>query len=254
MVSLRSLSLALILSLSAVPALASPDCAIDASLDTRVSAAVARADRPADQRERDAVRKAEVDFLLGHVKPGDHVLDIGAGQGYASYLLSAAVCDGKVVSQNPQSWVDFYKMGPARDAMVAARSNISLMTADFTAMPAPATPYDVIFLGMVYHDTYNHQPADYNVQTFLGLLKSQLKPGGVVIITDHDTAAGVGIDQTNTLHRIEKARVLADFKAAGFELAEDSPVLETDEDHSKNVFDPTVRGHTDRMALVFKRP
>ena len=252
MVSLRFLSLALILSLSTVPAFASPDCAADAP--ARIAAALAKADRPADQRERDAVRQAEVDFLLAHVKPGDHVLDIGAGQGYASYLLSSAVCGGKVVSQNPQSWVDYYKMGPARDAMAAARPNVSLMTADFTAMPAPAQPYDVIFLGMVYHDTYNHQPADYNVQTFLGLLRSQLKPGGVVIITDHDTAAGVGLAETNTLHRIEKARVLADFKAAGFELAEDSPALETDEDHTKNVFDPAVRGHTDRMALVFKRP
>ncbi|ESQ74044.1 methyltransferase domain-containing protein [Asticcacaulis sp. AC402] len=254
MVSLRSLSLALILMLGAAPAFASPECAADATTQARVSAALARADRPADQVERDAVRKAEIDFLLSHIKPGDRVLDIGAGQGYASYLLSTAVCDGKVVSQNPQSWVDYYKMGPARDAMAAARPNVSLMTADFTAIPAPTQPYDVIFLGMVYHDTYNYQPADYNVQTFLGLLKAQLKPGGVVIITDHDTAAGVGITQTNTLHRIEKARVLADFHAAGFVLAEDSPVLETDEDHSKNVFDPTVRGHTDRMALVFKRP
>jgi predicted methyltransferase len=228
------------------------DCAKQ-TLEQRVDSAMAMPDRPADQRERDAVRTAEVTFLLSHVKPGAHVLDIGAGQGYASWLLSSAVCNGHVDSQNPQGWVDYYKMGPARDAMAAARKNISLVTADFDKIPAPAKPYDVIFLGMVYHDTYNEKGHDTAKLT--ASLKSLLKPGGVVIITDHDTAAGKGASETNTLHRIEKAQVLADFKAAGFTVAEDSAVLaNAGDDHTKNVFDPAIRGKTDKMALVFRKP
>jgi predicted methyltransferase len=223
------------------------------TVDQRITGALAMADRPADQRERDAARKAEVTFLLSHVKPGDRVLDIGAGQGYATWLLSSAVCDGHVDSQNPQGWVDYYKMGPARDAMVAARKNVSLLTVDFDKIPAPAKPYDVIFMGMVYHDTYNEKGHDTAKLT--ASLKSLLKPGGIVIITDHDTAPGKGFTETNTTHRIEKAQVLADFKAAGFEVSEDSAVLaNAGDDHTKNVFDPAVRGKTDKMALVFRKP
>lgn len=251
--SLIALSAILVVPM-ATTALAAPaaDCAKQ-TLEQRVDSALAMADRPANQRERDAVRKPEVTFLVSHVKPGANVLDIGAGQGYASWLLSSAVCDGHVDSQNPQGWVDAFKMGPARDAMIAARKNIGLVTSDFDKIPVPAKPYDVIFMGMVYHDTYNEK--DHDTARLTASLKAALKKGGVVVITDHDTAAGKGFSETNTTHRIEKAQVLADFKAAGFTVAEDSAVLaNSGDDHTKNVFDPAIRGKTDRMALVFRKP
>lgn len=239
--------------ITAAPVIASAsECASQTS-EQRIASALSQTDRPADQRERDALRRPEVDFVLSHIKPGDRVLDIGAGQGYSSWLLSYAVCDGHVDSQNPQGWVDFYKMGPARDAMAAARKNISLLTVDFDKIPVPAKPYDVLFMGMVYHDTYNEKGHD-TARLMVGL-KSILKPGGLVIITDHNSPAGKGIADTNTVHRIDKAQVLSDFKAAGFELVEDSSALANPgDDRTKNVFDPAIRGKTDRMALVFRKP
>jgi predicted methyltransferase len=266
MVSQRILCLAMALSLTGLastvwgpsvwaadmPASA-PECAASATLDTRVEAVLARSDRPAKQRENDAKRLSETRFVLAHVKPGDHVLDMGAGEGYASILLSAAVCTGSVDSQNPQGWVDFYKMSAARDAMAAARPNVHLLTTEFTAIPSPVTPYDVIFIGTIYHDTYNEKGQDA-VAMDKSLLAT-LKPGGLVILTDHRTVDGAGTTATDTLHRIDKATVLADFKAAGFELVEDSDVLANPaDDHTLKVFDPTIRGKTDRMALVFRRP
>ncbi|ESQ86406.1 hypothetical protein ABENE_18435, partial [Asticcacaulis benevestitus DSM 16100 = ATCC BAA-896] len=257
MVSQRILCLALALSFGALSGAAmaetAPECAPGATLDTRVEAVLAKTDRPANQRDNDAHRLSETRFVLSHVKPGDHVLDMGAGQGYASMLLSSAVCSGQVDSQNPQGWVDGYKMGPARDAMAAARPNVHLLTADFGKIPTPAVPYDVIFIGTVYHDTYNEKGHDALMLD--KALLAALKPGGLVIVTDHATVAGAGTTATNSLHRIEKASVLADFKAAGFELVEDSKALANPaDDHTKIVFDPQVRGKTDRMALVFKRP
>ncbi len=117
----------------------------------------------------------------------------------------------------------------------------------------PAKPYDVIFIGTIYHDTYNEDGHDA-VKMDKALLAA-LKPGGLVILTDHKTVAGAGSSATNTLHRIEEATVLADFKAAGFKLVEDSKALANPaDDHTLKVFDPSIRGKTDRMALVFKRP
>ena len=42
------------------------DCAKQ-TLEQRVDSAMAMSDRPANQRERDAARKAEVTFLVSHV-------------------------------------------------------------------------------------------------------------------------------------------------------------------------------------------
>lgn len=257
MISQRILYIALVLSLSSLPhaamAAEAPECAPSATLDTRVEAVLAKTDRPAKQHDNDANRLRETRFLLSHVKPGDHVLDLGAGGGYASYLLSAAVCSGSVDSQNPQKWDIDFKALPAREAMAAARPNIHLVQSDFDKVPVPATPYDVIFIGTIYHDTYNE--AGHDALAMDKTLLTTLKPGGLVILTDHRTAEGVGASVTNTLHRIDKATVLADFKAAGFELVEDNDSLANpSDDHTKNVFDPSLRGHTDRMALVFRRP
>lgn len=261
MLSLRLTALSLVLSLgvmslgfTAAPVFAAaPECAADATVASRVDAAFARADRPAKQRERDEARHAEVGFFLSYVKPGDHVLDLGAGGGYSSMLLSAAVCDGSVDSHDPEEWDVKFNALPGRQAMAAARPNIHLVQADFDKLPVPATLYDVAFLGMIYHDTYNFDGHDS--AKVLGSLKATLKPGGLVIVTDHNTATGVGSTATNTLHRIEKKTVLNDFAAAGFVLVADDPVLSnTTDDHSKNVFDDSIRGHTDRFALVFKKP
>ncbi len=261
MVSQRILCLTMALSLSGLAqttyaadtAAAPAECAANAPLDTRVEAVLAKADRPEGQRANDTNRLGETRFVLAHIKPGDHVLDMGAGGGYASYLLSAAVCTGSVDSQNPQKWVDAFKMEPGRQALATARPNVHLVTSDFASLPPPTAPYDGIFIGTIYHDTYNEDGHDAVAMD--KALLSALKPGGLVILTDHKTADGAGISATNTLHRIDKAQVLSDFKAAGFELVEDSSVLANPaDDHSKNVFDPSIRGHTDRFALVFKKP
>ena len=249
------LSSALVLTLLSAPALsyAQDACAPDASVDTRLAAALAKADRPDNQKAMDPVRESEDRFLLSYIKPGDHVLDLGAGGGYSSMLLSAAVCDGSVDSQNPAQWDNAFKQGPAREAMTQARPNIHLVQSDFDKVPVPATPYDAIFIGTIYHDTYNEPGADGVAMD--KNLYATLKPGGLVIVVYHATARGAGTTQTSTLHRIDKQVVLDDFKAAGFELLTDSNALANPaDDHTLKVFDPAIRGHTDRFALVFKKP
>jgi predicted methyltransferase len=249
------LSSALALTLLASPLLAHAQdaCAPGASVDTRLAAALARPDRPDNQTALDPVRESEDRFLLSWIKPGDHVLDLGAGGGYSSMLLSAAVCGGSVDSQNPAQWDNAFKEGPARAAMAQARPNIHLVQSDFDKVPVPTTPYDAIFIGTIYHDTYNEPGA--NGVAMDKALNATLKPGGLVIVVDHATARGAGTTQTSSLHRIDKQVVLDDFKAAGFELLADSDALANPaDDHTLKVFDPAIRGHTDRFALVFKKP
>ena len=58
-----------------------------------------------------------------------------------------------------------------------------------------------------------------------------------------------------TLHRIDPAIVIEDMTAAGFELEGQSDLLRNpDDDHSKSVFDPELRGKTDRFVMRFRNP
>jgi predicted methyltransferase len=82
-----------------------------------------------------------------------------------------------------------------------------------------------------------------------------LRPGGVYIVLDHAAAAGTGVADTNTLHRIDPAAVRKEVEAAGFKFDGDSKLLANPADpHSAKVFDPAIRGHTDQFVLRFRKP
>jgi len=49
--------------------------------------------------------------------------------------------------------------------------------------------------------------------------------------------------------------VKADFEAAGFVLEAESPVLRNPaDDHTKNVFDESIRFRTDQLVYRFRKP
>ncbi len=78
-----------------------------------------------------------------------------------------------------------------------------------------------------------------------------MKPGDRVA----DIVAGRFVRVTDTLHRIDVARVKTDVLAAGFKLDGDSKaVANPADDPTKMVFDPAIRGTTDQFLLRFKQP
>ncbi len=57
------------------------------------------------------------------------------------------------------------------------------------------------------------------------------------------------------LHRIDPATLRADFERAGFVFDGELNLLRNPgDDHSKSVFDPSIRGRTDRVVYRFRRP
>ena len=122
-----------------------------------------------------------------------------------------------------------------------------------------AAQLDAVIMVLNYHDIYHEDPdsgwALIDGPVFLAELKKGLKPGGIFGIVDHSAAAGSPGETGGTIHRIDPAIVIADMQAAGFDLEARSDLLHNpDDDLSKLVFAPEVRGKTDRFALRFRKP
>lgn len=219
-----------------------------------ISAAIASTTRPESFTERDSWRHPQEVLAFSGIKPGDHVADLGAGGGYYSELLSLLVGpDGSVILQNPPAWIEKYGKGmlPPLQANLARHANISRKDAPFDDLGLAPGSLDAVTMMLIYHDV-NNLPADrakMNREIY-----AALKPGGKLLITDHHAETGSGVRDTDTLHRIDAATVRKEVEAAGFTLAAQSDVLANkDDDHSKSIFDPAIRYHTDRFVYVFKK-
>ena len=112
---------------------------------------------------------------------------------------------------------------------------------------------DIAWTSQNYHDLHDIPGADlvgFNKQIY-----ANLKPGGLYIILDHAAAAGSGLRDTNTLHRIDPAVVKQEVTAAGFVFVSENKVLANPaDDHTLKVFDPAIRGHTDQFIYKFRKP
>lgn len=84
---------------------------------------------------------------------------------------------------------------------------------------------------------------------------ARLKCGGLYIIVDNAASTGSGTSDAQSLHWIEPASVREEVEAAGFVLDGESTILANRGDpHSVKVFDPSIKGQTDRRAYRFVKP
>lgn len=71
---------------------------------------------------------------------------------------------------------------------------------------------------------------------------------------DNAAAAGSGSTSVNTLHRIEETFARRDIEAHGFTLERTwDGYRNPGDDYTKLVFDPAVRGKTDRFTHLYRR-
>jgi len=225
-----------------------------------LAAAVAKPGRPAEAVALDDSRKpAEVLAFLG-LKPGMAAADIMTGSGYWAEIMADAVGPkGKVTAFEPNQFYAGPEESKKWDALVARRPDIAFVRYPFEAFASAPKRFDFVIINLSYHDLY-WESAKYKIpQTdpaaFLKTLFAATRPGGVVGIVDHVGPAGDTRMVVDKLHRIDPATIKADFKTAGFVLEAESPLLANPaDDHSKLVFDPAVRGKTDRVLYRFRRP
>ena len=207
----------------------------------------------------DQSKVAELIRFAG-VDKGSTVIDVYPGDGDWTRLFSDVVGpEGRIYSFVPAE-VAHFKNDPVGRVRTLAkepgRENVEAVSADLVEMSNITQPADVLWLHLFYHDLHTEligakgaTAADFNRAVY-----ERLKPGGFYVIVDHIAAAGAGTSDAQSLHRIEPASVRAEVEAAGFVLDADSPVLANKDDlHSLKVFDPSIKGETDRFAYRFVR-
>jgi predicted methyltransferase len=248
---------------SFLSACGSPDPSVTAPADQGASAYIAALSsqtRPEADRASDPSRKpAAVLEFLG-VKPGDLVLEMFAGGGYYTEMLSLLVGDDGSVTAHMNTPMNGF-VGDEFEARHAngRLANVEVLWAENNELSLEANRYDVATLILNYHDLYWESEQfgwiRIDVPVFLAELYKGLKPGATLGIVDHHARAGSQIESASELHRIDPAIVIADTEAAGFNLTGRSDLLRnSSDDLAISVFDPSVRGKTDRFVLKFRKP
>jgi predicted methyltransferase len=224
------------------------------------AAAVAASDRPADAIKLDAGRKpAEVLKFMG-LRRGDAALDLFTGSGYYAEIMARAVGPtGRVTAWEPANFVND-KSKAEWTALHGRVPNTGILVSPGPAFSLPSSAFDFAMIHLNYHDTY-WESAKYGFPRmdpngFLKTLYDAMKPGGIVAVVDHVANPGGDTRQVaDKLHRIDPATAKADFERAGFVLDGQSEMFRNPaDDHTKLVFDPSVRGNTDRFVYRFRKP
>jgi predicted methyltransferase len=220
-----------------------------------LSKALTSSSRPQADKDRDADRKPAQLMTFFGVEPGMTALDVIAAGGYMSDVLAVAVGPkGKVYIQNPPMVLQ--SRGGANEKALTERAannrlpNAVRVDSDFPAASIPPGSVDVAITAMNLHDIYNRDAAAAGA--FAKNVYDTLKPGGVFGVVDH---VGVVGGDNAKLHRMPKQAAIDVLKSAGFTVEEESNVLANSaDDHTKGVFDASLRGKTDQFVLKMRKP
>lgn len=262
--TLRIIPITLILALAACERQDQPaepsEPAAEAAIRSIHQDAVAHPDRRAADAARDAGRKpAEVLEFFG-IGPGMAVLDLFSGGGYYSELLSYVVGpDGRVVAHSNKAYLNF--VGDEFEERYAGGrlANVEVLMAENNELEVAAEAFDAVMLILSYHDLFYVSPENgwpkIDVPKLLAEIHKGMKPGAILGVVDHYAEAGSPRETGNTVHRIDPGIVISELEIAGFVLEGKSNILRNmDDDYSKIVFDPELRGKTDRFVLRFRKP
>lgn len=224
-------------------------------------AAVAAPGRPANEIKLDEGRKPAAVLAFEGLRAGDQVADIMAGSGYYTEIMARAVGPkGHVTAYDPKQFDDGTGKGAKAWAdLIKRQGNVSFQQYPFESFAAPANAYDFVMIHLDYHDLYweseKYKIGRTDPAAFLAALYKAMRAGGTVAVIDHVAAPGDTRATVEKMHRIDPETVKADFVKAGFVLDGTSDMLRNPaDDHTLGVFNPAVRGKTDRFVFRFRKP
>jgi predicted methyltransferase len=225
-----------------------------------IGGAIAEDDRSDDDRKLDPGRKPGEVLAFFKVAPGQKIGELFAGTGYTTELIARTLGEsGKLWAQNSKEIMDMFARKPLteRFAKPALKNTVLVEQPPETPFPPDVKDLDAVICVLNYHDFVglNVDRAKMNAAVF-----AALKPGGIYGIVDHSGAAGSGVRDVKTLHRIDEEVVKQEITAAGFKLDGESNVLRNPDDKRdwnpspKAATEAGKRGTSDRFVLRFVKP
>ena len=239
--------------LSSLFAFAMPTLAAEPAIEK----AIASPERTADDRERDARDKPAEVMAFAGVKPGMVVADIFSAGGYWTELLSVAVGPtGKVLAINNVPYSQFSKDDRKARFTEGRLPNVEHHLVEASYMNIAPKSVDLAVIVMAYHDVYwideKSGWPEINTDGFIESVKRMIKPGGKLLIIDHNAAAGTGKEIAGKLHRLNEEWSKKSLVAHGFVFEKSYDGLRHPDDQlDKMVYDPAVKGKTDRYVDLY---
>ncbi|MDM3869738.1 hypothetical protein QSV34_00080 [Porticoccus sp. W117] len=219
-----------------------------------LQAALQHPSRPAEDKAADGNRKPAQLLAFYGIKPGMQVADMMSGRGYYAEILSRYLGpDATVYAQNNSIALGRFA-SKAMDKRLNGRDldNVVRLDRELEEPGFPVGKLDAVLLGLFYHDSYWMKADRHKMNR---AIYASLKPGGVFALWDHHAEMGSGDRDVQTLHRVDETMVIEEVMAAGFVLEATTDLLTNPEDdRTINVFDPRIRGKTDRFVLRFRKP
>jgi predicted methyltransferase len=225
-----------------------------------VAAAVSNPQRLSVDLASDANRKPAQVLSFFNIKPGMTVLDLFSGGGYYAEILNSIVGeDGRVIAHTNEAYIPFsgevYKTRYLDGRLVRTETIIS----EANDIELEENSLDATLMVLTWHDFMFADPENgwqaIDENLLLDKLCRAMKPGAVLGLIDH--VANSGGDTTEvakTLHRIDPQVVRDSFTNSCFTLEAEAEFLRNaKDDHTLAVFDPSIRGQSDRFVFRFVR-
>jgi ubiquinone/menaquinone biosynthesis C-methylase UbiE len=130
-------------------------------------------------------------YLLPHLRPGDHLLDVGCGPGTITIDLAARIAPGEVLGVDVSADV---VAEAARAADEIGCTNASFASGDASCIDAAAGTFDVV---------HAHQVLQHLGDPIAALheMRRVLRPGGLLAVRDSDYGAFVWAPTDDRLDR-----------------------------------------------------
>ncbi len=211
--------------------------------------------RSAVDKAKDPGRKPQQVMQFFGIEKDMTVLEILSSGGYYTEVISKRVGKkGRVIAHNNKFILKAFDGKFAKDFELHTTNNrlpnVAHYIKEFGQFDLHEQA-DVATIVLNYHDMYSNLGKEKRMKV-ISQIKMALKPGGIIGIIDMESKNG---PHQPKLHRIYHQRVLDELAEAGFIFEAKADFLENvDDDHSKVVFDPAIRGKTDRFVLKFRKP